>query len=783
MHPSLFLPFAFAALLQAQNSPTCQGKVLRPAGSPASDLSFLLNGSDLAVEQTSDGTFRFPSAAGTHTLTILSKGFLPWQQSIEIPTGCQALQIRLETIQTTIEVREASSDFLATSSISVTKSPVQLLDLPANVQVLPKALLESRNIQDIKDLYRNISGVQDSAYSAMTMRGFTQREVLFNGVRGNPYGSLENDLNDAGFSTSQGRLTNIEFVEVLKGPAAILFGGGEPGGVVNFVTRKPRNQHAGEASFRTGSFRQRGGHGELTGPLFDAKNVFYRAAIYAEDRRLFRYNSGSENLHLTSGLSWRLGEATSLGFEYEYLDQNLLAHRLRGIPTNASGAWLTNREWTASEPTDTSQLQARIFQTRLDHAFTSTLRTDATFRFLDYDRPELYHEPRGLNADGRTMRREFRNQFRGNQDWSLTLNGYERIQRHNLSLGFETVRQDWQGIYGTARERERGGPVPGIDLLAPIYGLSSSYFINSNAFTRQSVQSHRYGWFVQDQFEITPRLFLVAGGRYERFTDDGQAGNLPLRSQFQAFTGRLAGLYRLSSNASVYATTSNSFNRAPSLAQTPLANGPHAAERGRQFEAGAKVELSQGRVLFNAAWFHIDKRNVLRPDPNFGPNGDNFAAVFPIGEVRSRGVELDFTGKLTPQFSILANYAFLDTSIQEDRFTPSAVGKSLPNAARHAGGLFLRYDYTRTGTSLYGGSEMRSRRFEPYAGVAAGGYAVWDFAVFQKLGSYVELRAQLDNASDRLYATASLFAARAGNMPGNPRTFTLGLHFRATKAR
>lgn len=238
----------------------------------------------------------------------------------------------------------------------------------------------------------------------------------------------------------------------------MLFGGGEPGGVVNFVTRKPRQSPAAELSFRTGSFAQRGGHGEVTGPLAGAKNLFYRAAAYGEDRRIFRYNSGSENLHLAGGLSWRASESTAVGFEYEYIDQNLLAHRLRGIPVDSTGRWLAAREWTASEPTDRSELQARVFQARVDHAFTSTFRTDVSFRLLHYDRPERYHEPRGLNADGRTMRREYRDQFRGNQDSGLTANFYNRVGRHNLTWGAEWVRQDWVGRSGTAREAERGGP-------------------------------------------------------------------------------------------------------------------------------------------------------------------------------------------------------------------------------------------------------------------------------------------------------------------------------------
>ncbi|MBY0507174.1 MAG: TonB-dependent receptor [Bryobacteraceae bacterium] len=763
-------------------SADCEGKVTNATSAGISGIVIEIKPGKETVRSGANGEFRLTGLApGTYQLTATGRGYVPFQESLEVPAGCANLAIRLSTVQTAIEVSEPSDSFLATASVSITKSPASLIDTPYAIQMIPQALLESRNIQDIKDLYRNISGVTDSPYSAMTFRGFTQREVLFNGVRGNPYGSLDNDINDAGFSTSQGRLSNIEFVEVLKGPAGVLFGGGEAGGIINFVTRKPRQTPAAEASFRTGSFAQRAGHGEITGPLWKAKNLFYRAAIFAEERRVFRYNAGNENLHLASGLSWRLAEATSLGFEYEYIDQNLLAHRLRGIPVNSTGGWLAAREWTASEQGDSSQLQARVFQSRLDHAFTSTLRSDVTFRFLNYDRPERYHEPRGINPDGRTMRREFRDQFRGNQDYSLTANGYQRVARNNLTFGFEAVRQDWVGRYGTARETSRGGPVPPLDLLTPVYGLPANYFISPASYVQQNVVANRQGYFLQDQIEITPRFQVMLGGRVERFTDTGSAAGIPLRAQVAALTGRAGAVYRLLPKLSAFASISNSFNRAPSLAQTPLANGPHDPERGRQVEAGVKSELQQGRILMTASWFRIDKRNVLRLDPAFGPRGDNFSAVFPIGQVRNQGLELDATGRITRDLSIIVNYAFLDSDILADRFTPSAVGKALPNAARHAGGLFLRYDWRRTGSSFHAGSEMRGRRYEPYAAFPAAGYGLWDFAFFQRLGKKLELRVQLDNAFDKLYAASSLFAARAGNLPGAPRTFTMGLHFRSPR--
>ncbi|MDX2179031.1 MAG: TonB-dependent receptor [Bryobacteraceae bacterium] len=767
---------ASAQQLSVRGTVTDEGKT------PLAGISLALEPGGRTAVTDSAGAFTVENVApGSYLLTATGRGFVPWQETVRLSSANATVAIRMATVQTAIEVREAADDFLATASVSVTKSPQSLIDLPYAVQVIPKALLDSRAIQEIKDLYRNISGMTDSPYSAMTFRGFTQREILFNGVRGNPYGSLENDINDAGFSTSQGRLSNIEFVEVLRGPAAVLFGVGEPGGVVNFVTKKPRTQTAGEASFRTGSFRQLGGHAEVTGPLWKKKNLFYRAAWFQEDRKIFRWNARNENVHLATGLSWRMGEATSLGFEYEYIDQLLPGHRLRGIPVNPAGGNLTIREWVANEPDDFSALQARVFQTRLDHAFTPTLRTDVSFRFLNYDRPERYHEPRGLNPDGRTMRREFRNQFRANDDWSLTANGYQRwapknFGTHNFVFGVESVRQDWLGRYGTNRERERGGPVPGVDLFAPVYGLTSGLFYPTPPFTLQTVASSRTGIFLQDQIEILPRWQVLLGGRVERFADNGRA-ETQLDFRATAWTGRIGTVYRLLPKLSAFGSFSNGYIRPPALAQTPAANGPHEAENSYQLEGGFKSEFSQGRVLMTASAFRIEKRNVLRPDPNFGPGGDNFAAVLPVGKVRNQGFEVDATGRVTKDLSIVVNYAFLDSTILEDRFTPSAVGRSMPNAARHAFGLFARYDIAGSGTAISVGNESRSRRYEPYAGFSASGYGIWDFGLFQRIARRVELRLQLDNAWDRVYATASLFAARAGNWPGTPRTFTASIHF------
>jgi outer membrane receptor for ferric coprogen and ferric-rhodotorulic acid len=101
----------------------------------------------------------------------------------------------------------------------------------------------------------------------------------------------------------------------------------------------------------------------------------------------------------------------------------------------------------------------------------------------------------------------------------------------------------------------------------------------------------------------------------------------------------------------------------------------------------------------------------------------------------------------------------------------------MPNAVRHSFGLHTRYEIRKTRTAITVGAEARGRFLEPYAATRAPGYNVWDIGLFQRVHRNVELRATLENVADRVYGTALLFAARAGNMPGAPRTATFSIRF------
>ena len=142
-----------------------------------------------------------------------------------------------------------------------------------------------------------------------------------------------------------------------------------------------------------------------------------------------------------------------------------------------------------------------------------------------------------------------------------------------------------------------------------------------------------------------------------------------------------------------------------------------------------------------------------------------------VGEAVNQGLELDVAGQITPRWNVAFNYAYIDSEITKDVLA-SVVGKPLPNVAPHLVGLFTRLDVTRT-TSVAASLQHVGDREEPYAGIRAKAFTIADVHVYQTLTDWLRVQVRLENVFDRRYATSSLFAARAGNFPGQPRTLSV----------
>ena len=769
-----FFVVIFQSIVFAQDTGALRGRVTEANGRPVAGATVRVEGLDRQTQTDANGEFSFAGLpAGDYAVTVASEKFLPQTREAAVGAEAARLDFRLELLSASVDVIGRLGEYHTDDTTVATKIPARLIDTPQSIASVSPQMIADRAATDVNDIYKAVAGLNQTTYSAVVFRGFTQRETLFNGVRGNPYGSLEGDVNNAGFSTSILRLSNVERVEVLKGPASVLYGSAEPGGVINFITKKPRTALDGTAEFRYGGYGLAAANADLSVPL--GRRVFTRLAGFFEARDSFRRNAGLSNQNYVANLLWQPDERTRVLFEYEHIRQNQRGHRLRGVPVDARGRFLTDISFTTTESSDFVRLDADVFQANLTRDFLTDGRFEATFRYLTNDRFENYHEPRGLLPDGRTMRRDFRDQLRKNKDWSLTFNAYKpynlaRFGVHTFNVGGEYYTQDHEFRLVTV-----AAGVPGIDIFNPVYGLAgrARYSYDPNLTPKSFAKPSRLGVYVQDQIALSRYLIFVGGLRYERYRDEGDAAGVRLAAEDAAVTGRLGAVVKPRDNVAFYANYANSYARPSILAQAPSANGPHRPEKGRQFESGVKVELFERRLFLTAAAYQIDKTDVLRPDPNFGPRGDNTNALLGVGAVRSRGFDLDANGALTRRWNVSLNYSRINSRIRRD-INPIFVGRPLPNVPENTLGFFTRYDLTRAIGVGVGGQFVGDRE-EPFAGLRSPSYRTFDASYYHTFAGRYRLNVKIENLFNEKYSLSSLFAPRVGNFPGQPRTVSASL--------
>ena len=193
-----------------------------------------------------------------------------------------------------IEVEGRATQFyFFQESAMATKTLTDYMDLPQSLQVLTQELLEDQAARQTSDVYRSISGMTQFSYSGVNARGFRQDQVRYDGVQGDPYG---------GFSIPQ--LFNIEKIEVLKGPSGMLYGGGQPGGLLNYVTKKPKFETQREVALFAGNYNLKGVFADFTGSVNESDTLAYRVGGFHQNVKPFRNNTDETNTLLSLGMTW-----------------------------------------------------------------------------------------------------------------------------------------------------------------------------------------------------------------------------------------------------------------------------------------------------------------------------------------------------------------------------------------------------------------------------------------------------------------------------------------------
>ncbi|MBW4490252.1 MAG: TonB-dependent receptor [Trichocoleus desertorum ATA4-8-CV12] len=555
---------------------------------------------------------------------------------------------------------------------SATRTETPLRDTPRSVQVVPEQVVEDQRTIRIGDALRNVAGVaQDDSFGGtrdrFTIRGFSQDTFLRNGFRQNQR-SLRETI-------------NIERIEVLRGPASVLYGQLEPGGVVNLVTEQPLFDPAYSAELSVGSFGLFRPSVDLTGPVNDDGSVRYRVNAVFEGGGNFRdFDQDTERFFVAPVLAWDIGDRTSVVFEADYLrDQRPFD---RGIVAIGEGIADIPYDRVLGHPDDEGEVEEFSVGYQLEHELNDNWKVRNGLRFTKADTFDYRTDSWFIQDNGQLDRR-----FLSNDDESDTLDFQTNITGkfstgaidHTLLAGVDFGRTSREGT----QKSLPGDPDFPIDIYNPVLGDRPDISELTEPVRDDRSRINTVGLYLQDQIDLTDNLILLAGGRID-FFDQSTTNNLSAREFEQddnAFSPQVGLVYQPIEPISIYGSYSRSFVPSRSI----RADGsPLEPERGTQYEVGVRGEFLDGRLVTNLAAFELTKTNIATRDPN------NRRFSLPVGEVRSRGIELDVTGELAPGWNVIASYANIDAEITKDNSL--TVGNRLTNVPRNSGSLWSTYE-------------------------------------------------------------------------------------------
>lgn len=578
-----------------------------------------------------------------------------------------------------IVVTGEQGGYRAEQASSATKIDTPIRDIPQSIQVIPREVLKDQGTIRVQDALRNVSGSTSAGYyqgfsEYLSLRGFAAN-IFRDGLRSyQDYGGLI-------------ETADVERIEVLKGPASVLFGDAPPGGLVNLVTKQPLTQPFYSFEGTVGSFSTYRGAIDLSGPLGNNENIFYRFNTFYENAGSFRDFVNSERLFFAPKLKFALGANTNLTVDGSWLEEK----RTADDGTVAIGDRPANlpRERFLGEPFQNVEINVTNFSYLLDHKFSEQWSIRNAFRAQFVNLARYYPLRDSLDEEtGELSRLSYYSERRDNA-YSIQTDVVGKFStgsiKHQIVLGFDYTKNTENGLFGDFE------PYPSINIFNPVYARLEYPKEGILNFFRDDTLD-KYGFYIQDQIEITPQIKLLAGGRFDIFEQTRSTRNLGEEKQEftqsdSNFSPRLGIVYQPSKNLSLYASYATSFE--PSFGTSRNGNDqPFKPETGRQFEVGVKADITPN-LSATLALYDLRKQNVTVDDPNSSDPNDQIQT----GEQTSRGIEFDIAGEITPGWKVIASYAYIDAFVSKD--TTGLEGRRRDNIPEHAASLWTTYELQR----------------------------------------------------------------------------------------
>jgi iron complex outermembrane receptor protein len=678
---------------------------------------------------------------------------------------------KLKTVKVEADAEVADGPvegYRATRSATGTKTDTSLIQTPVSVQVVSREVMDDQQVLTLADAVKNVSGV----YTRQGPDGNTMDSFNIRGFQVHSYGgSYMDGVKD--FSRSPKETAGLERIEVLKGPAAIMYGRIEPGGMINRVSKKPQADQFTKIQQQLGSDNYLRTTVDTNGVLSNDESWLYRVNIAGENSDGFKNDTDNRRLYLAPQISWQASDSTYIRTGLEYQENDRSWALTYGTIGDTNGPVDIPISTNLHDQDDFYQDDSLSWYLTWNHALNENWQLQQRVTYVDRSSKAKGSSLTAADANGNYNRTYWGWEDEDAQIGSINIDLTGKFQtaniNHTLLVGVDYFDEDYDSggwaFGGTAQPSNIYNPNNND---AP-YDLN--YTINEYWYTNKNT-----GAYVQDQMSmLDDQLHIMIGARYDEadyFNFYGTAGS---GSNDKHTTWRGGVLYQLTPAASIYASYVEGFGSPNASAQNGIRFDPQTSN---QYEMGTKLELTP-QIGLTLAAFQLIKDNLTMADPA------DITRTILAGEATSEGIEVDLTGQITENWNVIATYAYTDVRYtKSDRFQ----GERLHSVPRHGARIWNSYHFGNSGWQLGGGVEYRSERLGVQRGSnpAIYPYMMDAYTLLDLMLAYefkisnlpIKTQVNINNATDERYFP-STYGSMSRIAQGTPRNLmaSVNVHF------
>ncbi|OJV22580.1 MAG: hypothetical protein BGO21_05340 [Dyadobacter sp. 50-39] len=814
------------SVANAQNTGGVRGQITDETGQALYQAAILLEGTSQGTTTGEDGSFQIPDIApGDYTVRVTYLGYDAIRRKVKIRSGhIHEMNLQLtskdELLQTVEITGRKEKDYTNSNTFAGTKTATPIREVPQSIAYVTKEVMADQGAVRMMDIVKNVSGVnQHTFYDDVSIRGFRNQ----GGVGSSSSTQLFNGLRTFTGFWRQNLINYLERVEVIKGPAAALFGNANPGGTINKVTKKPLEDPRHLVGFQVGSWNTVRMTTDFTGPMNKDKTVLYRLNLGYENAGSFRDLLFDKNIVVAPSLSYLASKKTRLNFDAVY---NKSISRLdRGQSVfGSSDLYSTPISLNVADINDYLNEETYLLTASLTHEFSKHISFNASFLRTGYRQDLFEHRSTAFAVDKkgkeiqelafrRTIRRH-NEQFSNSATAYLTADFNTGGVNHKLLGGYDyntsvipigSSQMDAAGyrlLDGTIATRYvvkdsakyqfysyKGQMIPrpnvaSFDLSTNAHALQNTAGYVETANNTDVVvpfMSQQHSVYLQEQLSWG-RLKALLGLRYETYIDKAGYATASVTKIIQhSLLPRIGATYEVSKQVNAYATYAMGYNPQSSSSQNAAAGGPFDPMTSDLLEAGVKSNWLDNRLSITAAVYKITQRNVLynAQDP------DNPDLLVQVGKDQAKGVELDIVGNILPNLSIIATYAYNKAFLSGAQATTDSAynGQQKPNAPKNQGSIWLKYEMAKgalRGLGLGAGANYVGKRTFGFQGInnitptKGPDYMLINAGVYYRVKK-IQLQLNLNNLTDKIHWVGGYDRSRL--YPGAPRNWQTSITY------